>query len=257
MALTEGAGFTVRDVGKPDFRDHMRRATGGTLKVPTLAERTAGAGGFIGFSNVSPGAAYFLDPENFGHVYHRAGSFAPGGKSLEPPAVSHDTAGDKAMTARFCDEVLRQRRPAVSILWLTDPDHTLHGAPLGSPQHLAALRGADACVGTVVETVAALRREGTEILLAVGSTTARRRSAMASMSMTGSPGKASPVKSRRAPLPWRGRELRPCFTQFPKRAPLCSVCSTACGPSLGPMTSSWAKSSPGWASRRTAASLPR
>ena len=138
MALAEGAGFTVRDVGKPDFRDHMRRATGGTLKVPTLAERTAGAGGFIGFSNVSPGAAYFLDPDNFGHVYHRAGSFAPGGKSLEPLAVSHDTAGDKAMTARFCDEVLRQRRPAVSILWLTDPDHTLHGTPLGSPQHLAA-----------------------------------------------------------------------------------------------------------------------
>ena len=55
------------------------------------------------------------------------------------------------------------------MLWLTDPDHTLHGAPLGSPQHLAALRGADACVGAVVETVTALRREGAEILLAVGS----------------------------------------------------------------------------------------
>lgn len=169
MALGEGAGFIVRDVGKPDFRDHMRRATGGTLRVPTLAERTAKAGGCIAFSNVSPGAAYFLDPEHFGHVHHRAGSFAPGGKSIDALAVSHDTAGDKAMTARFCDEVLRRHRPAVAILWLTDPDHTLHGSPLGSPQHLDALRGADACVGTVVETVAALRREGTEMLLAVGS----------------------------------------------------------------------------------------
>lgn len=169
MALTDGSGFTVRDVGKPDFRHHMRRATGGTLRVPTLAERTVGAGGFIGFSNVSPGAAYFLDPENFGYVYHRAGSFAPGGGSLEPLDVTHDTAGDRAMTARFCDEVLRQRRPAVSVLWLTDPDHTLHGSPLGSPQHLDALRGADACVGAVVDTVATLRREGTDVLLAVGS----------------------------------------------------------------------------------------
>jgi len=169
MALAEGDGFVVRDVGRPDFRDHMRSATGGTLEVPTLAERTANAGGCIAFSNVSPGAAYFLDPDNFGYVHHRAGSFAPGGRSLEPLAVSHDTAGDEAMTARFCDEVLRQRRPAIAVLWLTDPDHTLHGAPLGSPQHLAALRGADACVGTVVETVAALRREGGEVLLAVGS----------------------------------------------------------------------------------------
>ena len=44
MALPEAGAFAVRDVGKPDFREHMRRATGATLKVPTLAERTAGAG---------------------------------------------------------------------------------------------------------------------------------------------------------------------------------------------------------------------
>lgn len=169
MALPEAGAFTVRDVGRPDFREHMRRATGTTLRVPTLAERTAGAGGFIGFSNVSPGAAYFLDPENFGFVHHRAGSFAPGGKSIEALAVTHDTAGDRAMTARFCDEVLRRDRPAVAVLWLTDPDHTLHGVPLGSPQHLAALRGADCCVAAVVDTVAGLRREGAEMLLAVGS----------------------------------------------------------------------------------------
>ncbi|MCW5746832.1 MAG: alkaline phosphatase family protein, partial [Alphaproteobacteria bacterium] len=83
MGLVEDGRIVVRDVGKPDFRHHMRRATGTTLHVPTLAERVAGAGGFIAFSNVSPGAAYFLDPEHFGHVYHRAGSFAPGGAPIE------------------------------------------------------------------------------------------------------------------------------------------------------------------------------
>ena len=83
--------------------------------------------------------------------------------------MSHDTAGDRAMTARFCDEVLRRDRPAVAVLWLTDPDHTLHGAPLGSPQHLAALHGAETCVAAVVDTVAGLRREGADVLLAVGS----------------------------------------------------------------------------------------
>ena len=83
MGLIEGGRIVVRDVGHPDFRTHMRRATGGTLLVPSLAERVAGAGGFIAFSNVSPGAAYFLDPEHFGHVYHRAGSYAPGGGRIE------------------------------------------------------------------------------------------------------------------------------------------------------------------------------
>ncbi|MGH8734916.1 MAG: alkaline phosphatase family protein, partial [Burkholderiales bacterium] len=82
MGLLEDGRIVVRDVGAPDFRSHMRRATGGTLLVPSIAERVAKAGGFVAFSNVSPGAAYFLDPEHFGHIHHRSGSFAPGGKSI-------------------------------------------------------------------------------------------------------------------------------------------------------------------------------
>jgi len=172
MGLVEDGRIVVRDVGSPDFRTHMRRATGGTLLVPTLAERVAKAGGFIGFSNVSPGAAYFLDPEHFGHIYHRAGSFAPGGKPIEGAdalKVSHDAAGDWAMTQRFCTEVLAERRPAAAILWLADPDHTMHGAPLGSPAHRDALTAAGRCVAEVFRAVERLRDAGEEILLLVGS----------------------------------------------------------------------------------------
>jgi predicted AlkP superfamily pyrophosphatase or phosphodiesterase len=168
MGLVEDGRIVVRDVGKPDFRDHMRRATGTTLCVPTLAERVAAAGGFIAFSNVSPGAAYFLDPEHFGHVYHRAGSYAPGGSPIEGGdalAVSHDLEGDAAMTRRFCAEIIAERQPAVGFLWLANPDLTLHGAPLGSPRHLEALAHADRCVGAVEER----RARGEEILLLVGS----------------------------------------------------------------------------------------
>src|ERR1700733_15738712 len=39
QALDEGDGLVCRNVGAPDFRDRMRRATGRTLHVPTLAER--------------------------------------------------------------------------------------------------------------------------------------------------------------------------------------------------------------------------
>jgi Type I phosphodiesterase / nucleotide pyrophosphatase len=39
MGLFEDGRIVVRDVGAPDFRDHMRRATGRTLHVPALAGR--------------------------------------------------------------------------------------------------------------------------------------------------------------------------------------------------------------------------
>lgn len=172
MGLLEDGKVVVRDVGKPDFRAHLRRATGATLHAPTLAERVANRGGFVGFSNVSPGAAYFLDPDHFGHVYHRAGSFAPGGTAIsgtDALVVSHDLAGDRAMTQRFCAEVLRQRAPAIALMWLANPDLTLHGVPLGSEPHMNALRETDQRVGEVIATVQALRAEGEDILLMIGS----------------------------------------------------------------------------------------
>ncbi|MBN9496285.1 MAG: alkaline phosphatase family protein [Alphaproteobacteria bacterium] len=170
MALDEGDGLVTRDVGNPDFRTRMRKATGATLRVPTVAERIADLRGQIVFSNVSPGAAIFHDPDGYGHVYHRAISYGPGESAVaDPLKVSHDAAGDAAMTERFCREILRDRRPTVSVLWLCEPDHTMHASELGSPDHLAAIRAADACVGRVAETVDALRAEGEDILLLVGS----------------------------------------------------------------------------------------
>ena len=172
MGLIEDGRITVRNVGKPEFRDQLRAATGGTLRVPTLAERVADSGGFVAFSNVSPGAAYFLDPDSFGFVYHRAGSYAPGGHLIEGRDalnVTHDLAGDWAMTERFCSEILTDRKPSVSILWLANPDLTLHGTPLGSPNHHDALRATERCVGAVIETVERLRAAGDTILLLIGS----------------------------------------------------------------------------------------
>lgn len=172
MGLLEDGAIVVRDVGLPDFRNFMRRATGRTLHVPTLAERVRPVGEFIAFSNVSPGAAYFLDPDHFGRVYHRAGSYGPGGTALAGSAalaVSHDLDGDRDMTARFCREVLEERRPSIAFLWLANPDLTLHGAPLGSPPHLAALRETDRRVRDVTEVIERLRSRGEDILLLVGS----------------------------------------------------------------------------------------
>ncbi|MBM3598357.1 MAG: alkaline phosphatase family protein [Alphaproteobacteria bacterium] len=170
MALDEGDGLVVRDVGNPDFRGRMRRATGATLRVPTLAERLAKRGGQIVMSNVSPGAAYFQDPDGHGHVYHRDGSYGPGERAVaDPMVVTHDAAGDRVMAERFCSDVLRRRRPVMSVLWLCEPDHTMHASELGSSEHRRVVAAADQCVGMVADTVASLAAEGDDVLLLVGS----------------------------------------------------------------------------------------
>jgi len=173
MVLDEGDGLVCLSVGKPDFRDRLHRATGRTLHMPTLAERVSRAGETaIAISNVSPGAAYFLDPDGYGWVYNPAGSFGPGRRALpaeEGLAISKGAAGDDAATERFCAEVLRGRAPAIATLWLSEPDYTGHHTPLGSPAHRQAIASADSNVRRVAETVAALDPSGKRILFIVGS----------------------------------------------------------------------------------------
>jgi arylsulfatase A-like enzyme len=173
MALDEGEGLVCRSAGHPDFVERMRRATGRTLHVPTLAERlrwhseTA-----ISCANVSPGAAYFQDPDGHGYVYHAAGSYGPGRRPIDDPAsaaLKKGSAGDRAMTERFCAEILEQRAPALAILWLSEPDYTGHHAPLGSPQHRAAIAAADGCVRQVWQTVRRLDPRGDDVLFIAGS----------------------------------------------------------------------------------------
>src|SRR5262249_55541923 len=126
----------------------------------------------IAISNVSPGAAYFLDPDGFGWVYNPAGSFGPGRRSLpaeEGLAISKGAEGDNAATERFCDGVLRRRSPTIALLWLSDPDYTGHHTPLGSPAHRRAIASADENVRRVAETVRELDPSGANILFIVGS----------------------------------------------------------------------------------------
>src|SRR5215469_5452193 len=173
MALDEGDGLVCLSVGKPDFRDRLHRATGRTLHRPALAERLSRVGeSAIAFSNVSPGAAYFLDPDGYGWVYNPAGSYGPGRRPLpaaEGLAISKGDTGDTVATERFCEEVLRQRAPAVALLWLSEPDYTGHHTPLGSPEHRRAITSADTNVRRVAETVVSLDPSGERILFIVGS----------------------------------------------------------------------------------------
>jgi arylsulfatase A-like enzyme len=168
MVLDEGAGLTCLSAGKPDFLDRLRRATGRALARPTMHERVAARGEAVLMSNVSPGAAYVQDPEGAGYVYHRAGSFGPGRQRLEALAIDIGAAGDGVMTERFCD-VLQRRKPPYSVLWLSEPDHTGHHTPLGSPEHRSAIRAADANVARVLAAVETLEASGERVMLGVCS----------------------------------------------------------------------------------------
>jgi len=170
MALPDASGFISYDVGKPEFFDIWRAQSGRTLHVPTLAERVRDIGGGIVFANASPGAALAHDPDGYGHVYHRAISQAPGRlPASDPLHVTLSPAGDAAMTERFVREVLRERKPANAVLWLSNPDDTQHDHPLGSPASNAAIREADRLLGHVIDTVEGLDQGGDDILLLAGS----------------------------------------------------------------------------------------
>jgi arylsulfatase A-like enzyme len=172
MVLVEDGRLVLHDVGAPDFLQHKRRVTGCSLAAPTLAERLAPHGGAIVFNNVSPGAAYAHDPDGHGWVYHRAGSYGPGRKPVaenDHLNITLSIDGDRQMAERFLDEVVMQRRPALSLIWFGEPDHIQHEVPMGSPEHRAVIREIDACAGRIIATVEELRRAGEDILLIVGS----------------------------------------------------------------------------------------
>ena len=153
--VREADAFVVHDTGKPDFLQHRRRVTGSWLDRPTLSERLADNGGAIVFSNVSPGAAYA----------GRSGRTRP----CVPPRrllrsatrscadkrrliVTLDVTGERAMTERFIQEVLDERRPAYALMWLGEPDHPARSAArLARASRGAARRRRNA--GRVITTV--------------------------------------------------------------------------------------------------------
>src|SRR5205823_3611657 len=128
MALDEGEGLVCHSAGAPDFRDRMRRATGRTLHVPTLAERLRWHGETsVSCANVSPGAAYFQDPEGHGWVHHSAGSFGPGLVPVDDPASAGLTKGIAGglNESRDSREVVVAPNGTAATLYFADPEGDL------------------------------------------------------------------------------------------------------------------------------------
>ena len=172
IALDEGRGLVPVSVGPPTFRERLRRATGRTLRRPTLSERLRGHGGVGSWLNSSPGAAHMQDPDGHGMLLHRTGSHRPGFEPVEGPEhldVTYDAAGDGETTRRFCAALDAPDSYALHTIWLCEPDHSQHLMELGSGEHHALLRAADANIADIVAAVGGMRDASEEVLLVVCS----------------------------------------------------------------------------------------
>ncbi|MBU9188389.1 alkaline phosphatase family protein [Burkholderia gladioli] len=172
VILSEGDGLVCCNVGNPTFRDRLEKATGQTLRVPVLAEYVKPVGHALIMSNVSAGAAYFHDPDGHGEVFHRAGSYGPGRIPLADDPLRHIRSGadgDAVMTGHFVERLKADPSLVAATLWLSEPDHSGHRSPLGSPEHLCGIDSAQRCVARVADVVDSLREAGQDILMIVGS----------------------------------------------------------------------------------------
>ena len=172
IALDEGDGLVPVPVGPATFRERLRRATGRTLRRPTLSERLHEHGGAASWLNSSAGAAHMQDPDGHGLLLHRSGSHRPGFDPVEGPEhldVTYDALGDRETTRRFCAALDAPDEHALHTLWLCEPDHSQHVMELGSGEHRALVRAADANVARVVAAVGRMRDRGEKVLLVVCS----------------------------------------------------------------------------------------
>ena len=172
IALDEGDGLVPVPVGPPEFRERLRRATGRTLRRPTLSERLREHSGAANWLNSSAGAAHMQDPDGHGLLLHRSGSHRPGFEPVEGPEhldVTYDAAGDQETARRFCAALDAPGGYALHTLWICEPDHSQHVMELGSGEHRALVRAADANVAAVVAAVTRMRDRGEEVLFLVCS----------------------------------------------------------------------------------------
>ncbi len=129
------------------------------LETPTLARLLAAAGqSFSVFSSGSTGQAFVLNPDaaELGQItlsVHGADFCSPAGARLlarlDPPPTA--PAARAVWIAEAWRTQILPNPPAMSVLWLCEPDTSAHYDGLGSPRQLDVLRDADAAFGSLLD----------------------------------------------------------------------------------------------------------
>ena len=150
---------------------------GSVLLAPTLADILASHGEeYLSVVSGTSGNAYVHNPNaarSGGATIHPefclpgplheeiVSRFGPWAEEAEPNTGRMSRAVDV-----LTEYVLNERRPAVSLLWLSEPDHTQHAQGAGSPASNAALLEADRQFGRVMSWISDAGREAdTDVLV--------------------------------------------------------------------------------------------
>ena len=149
-------------------RDNLLRieeAEGGRLlTAPTLGERLQGAGlRMLVASAGSSGSSYLLNHRvaGGGIIHYEYALPEALGEAVEerlgppPPAAMPNRDRNRYIVDAFLDVALERVDPAVTVLWLSDPDTTAHANGIGHPTSVAALRAVDAEIGRIQDRLRA------------------------------------------------------------------------------------------------------
>jgi arylsulfatase A-like enzyme len=143
----------------------IEAATGGQLlTVPSLGEvLEQGGRKMLAVSSGSSGSALLLNHKSSGGglIHHRL--ILPATRQARvaeilgpvPPDASPNTLRNRRAVDTYLTIGLGQIRPDVTLLWLSDPDHTQHEYGVGSPVTLESIRQVDAELGRIVAALAA------------------------------------------------------------------------------------------------------
>ncbi|HYM23632.1 MAG TPA: alkaline phosphatase family protein, partial [Vicinamibacterales bacterium] len=152
------------DTGSRENLEAVARAEGTLLTAPTLAEILERSGKkLVGIGSGTSGAAFLLDPTIAnGAIIHqeftRPESLAATVlATLGPPPAG--AMPNEALNRRVVDAyeaiALERLHPDVTVLWISDPDHTAHNKGIGTPVTLRALELVDANIGRIEDSLKA------------------------------------------------------------------------------------------------------
>ncbi len=137
---------------------------GRLLTAPTIGELLARAGRkVLVTSSGSTGSAFLLNPRpgdgssllnSRGLVWPPALRSGAEARLGPPPAVAYpSSAGNRWAVDAYLEIGLKELRPDVTFMWLTDPDGTAHKHGIGAPETLEGLRQVDAEIGRLLATL--------------------------------------------------------------------------------------------------------
>jgi phosphonoacetate hydrolase len=187
MLVPEVVADAKFDTGRPDHLLRLEQHLGRLVAVPTLGATLAAHGmAMAAIGSGSPGQTLFQNPDPAGGWVLNPGLARPDELGFAVPlrlgAIPTRSAGQSVGSiddylARVAAEYVRpELDPAVTILWSSEPDVSLHRAGLGSDDVEAAIRANDARLGRIVDEALALPGRTALLFLSDhGHTTVRAR----------------------------------------------------------------------------------